>query len=75
MVADGRKMLVQLRRRLQEIMNRLLDIEARLASTPITNAPMTLRIFTEKQLNDKSPGDQEADSSSPRATTEKYSTR
>jgi hypothetical protein len=59
MVLDGREMLVKLRRRLQEITNRLLDIEARLDTTSIINAPMTLRKFTEKQLNDKSPGDQD----------------
>ncbi len=49
MVVDGRELL-QLRQRLQEIKNRLLDIEARFdpIDSPSINAPMTLREFTEK---------------------------
>jgi hypothetical protein len=77
MVVDGRKLLVQLRQRLQQIKNRLLDIEVRFDAIdgPSINAPLTLREFTEKKLNAKSSDGQETNSSSRRPTTQKYSTR
>jgi hypothetical protein len=74
-VNDGRELLVQLRQRLRQIKNQLVDIEARFSSAAVVDKPMTLREFTEKKLNDKASGDQETDSSSPRAAAQKYSTR
>jgi hypothetical protein len=77
-VDDGLDLLIQLRQSLRHIKNRLLEIEAQFDSLGIASAadkPMTLRKFTEMKLNDKSPDDQEADSSNPRATAEKHSTR
>jgi hypothetical protein len=72
----ARSSLVQLHERLQKIRNRLIDIEARFdAIGTSTEARMTLREFTEKQLNDKSPDGQEAESSNPRAAAKKYSAR
>ena len=77
-VDDGLDLLIQLRQSLRHIKNRLLEIEAQFDSLGIAAAadkPMTLRKFTEKKLNDKSPDDQEADSSNLRATAKKHSTR
>jgi hypothetical protein len=75
-VNDRRELLVQLRQRLRQIKNQLVvDIEARFSSAAVVDKPMTLREFTEKKLNDKASGDQETDSSSPRAAAQKYSTR
>ena len=77
MVVDGRELLVQLLRHLNQIENRLIDIEVRLATLTgdVANKPVTLREFTEKQLNDKIPDDQKTNSPSPRAAAKKYSTR
>jgi hypothetical protein len=77
MAVGGRDLLIQLRQRLQRTRNRPLDIEARFytADTCTISAPITLRQFTKKLLNDKSSGGQEADSSNPRAAAKKYSTR
>ena len=77
MVVDGRGLLVQLRWHLNQIENRLIDIEARLAvlGGDVANKPLTLREFTEKHLNDKIPDDQKTDSTNPRAAAKKYSTR
>jgi hypothetical protein len=77
MVVDGRELLVQLRWHLNQIENRLIDIEARLAvlGGDVANKPLTLREFTEKHLNDKIPDDQKTDSTNPRAAAKKYSTR
>jgi hypothetical protein len=71
---NGLEMLGKFRRRLLDIKNRLLEMEARFE---YLGAPaerrVTLREFTEKQLNDKGPNDQEANSSNPRAAAKKYS--
>jgi hypothetical protein len=77
MVVDGRDLLVQLRWHLNQIENRLIDIEARLVvlGGDVANKPLTLREFTEKHLNDKIPDDQKTDSTNPRAAAKKYSTR
>jgi hypothetical protein len=77
MVVDGRGLLVQLRRYLNQIENRLIDIEVRLATlgSDVANKPVTLREFTEKQLNAKISDDQKTNPSSPRAAAKKYSTR
>jgi hypothetical protein len=77
MVVDGRALLVQLRRHLNQVENRLMDIEVRLDTLgdDVANKPVTLREFTEKQLNDKIPDDQKTNPSSPRAAAKKYSTR
>jgi hypothetical protein len=77
MVVDGRGLLVQLRWHLNQIENRLIDIEVRLATLggDVANKPVTLREFTEKQLNDKISDDQKTNPSSPRAAAKKYSTR
>jgi hypothetical protein len=76
MVVDGRGRLVQLRRYLDQIENRLIDIEVRLAifGGDVANKPVTLREFTEKHLNDKIPDNQKT-STNPRAAAKKYSTR
>jgi hypothetical protein len=57
MAVDGRELLVQLRWYLNQIENRLIDIEARLAifGGDVANKPLTLREFTEMHLNDKIP--------------------
>jgi hypothetical protein len=77
MAVDGRELLAQLRRYLNQIENRLIDIEVRLATfgRDVANKPVTLREFTEKQLNDKIPDDQKTNSPSPRAAAKKCSTR
>jgi hypothetical protein len=69
MFVDGRE-LVELPKRLHQIQSKLSDIEARLGvlATTAAKRPMTLRQFTE-QLNDKTPNNQEADSSSRSAIT------
>ena len=76
MVVDGRGRLVQLRRYLDQIENRLIDIEVPLAifGGDVANKPVTLREFTEKHLNDKIPDNQKT-STNPRAAAKKYSTR
>ena len=76
MVVDGRGRLVQLRRYLDQIENRLIDIEVRLAifGGDVATKPVTLREFTEKHLNDKIPDNQKT-STNPRAAAKKYSTR
>jgi hypothetical protein len=69
---DGAKLLVQLRQRLHNIKNRLLEIEAQydaLDTAAGASKPMTLREFTEKKLNDKNTDNQKAEPSSPRAAT------
>jgi hypothetical protein len=76
-VDGGRELLIQLRQSLQQMKNRLVEIEGHfnlLGVRTAANRPMTLRDFTEKQLNDKRPADQ-ADLSSLKAPTTKYSTR
>jgi hypothetical protein len=77
MTVDGRELLVQLRRYLNQIENRLLDIEVRLAifGGDVANKPLTLREFTEKHLNDKILHDQKTNFTNPRAAAKKYSTR
>jgi hypothetical protein len=77
MVVDGRALLVHLRQRLRQIQNRLIDIEARLdvLGANVVNNPLTLRAFTEKQLNDQIPDYQKTHPSTPRAAAQKYSTR
>ena len=49
-VNDGRELLVQLRRRLLQIKNRLVDIEARFNSTAVVDKPITLREFTKNEI-------------------------
>jgi hypothetical protein len=69
---DGARLLIQLRQRLQNIKNRLLEIEAQynaLDTAAVANKAMTLREFTEKKLNDKNADNQKAEPSSPRAAT------
>jgi hypothetical protein len=77
MVVDGRGLLVQLRRYLDQIENRLIDIEVPLAifGGDVANKPVTLREFTEMHLNDKIPDNQKTISTNPRAAAKKYSTR
>jgi hypothetical protein len=71
---DGLEILRKFRRRLLDIKNRLPEIEARLEYLgAAAERRVTLREFTEKQLNDKGPNDQEANSSNPRAAAKKYS--
>jgi hypothetical protein len=76
MVIDGVELLAQLRERLLHIESRLTDIEMcrKAIGAHVVNL-MTLREFTEKHLNDKSPNRQEADYPNPRVSAEKYSTR
>jgi hypothetical protein len=76
MVVDGEALLIQIRERLLHIKGRLTDIETRRQTIGAHVVElMTLREFTEEQLNDKSPDAQETISPSPRAAAEKYSTR
>ena len=69
---DGARLMVQLRQHLQNIKNRLLEIEAQcntLDTAAVANKAMTLREFTEKKLNDKNTDNQKAEPSTPRAAT------
>jgi uncharacterized protein YlxW (UPF0749 family) len=66
--------LVRLQKRLQQIKSRLIDIEARVDALRTTEKAMTLREFTEKQLNGERPDDQETFASYPRTAAEKYTT-
>jgi hypothetical protein len=58
---QDQEILVRLRGRLQQIKSRLIDIEAQVDALRTTKKAMTLRKFTEKQLNGKRPDDQETD--------------
>ena len=53
--------LLRVRQRLQQIKSRLVDLEARVDTLRATagHNSMTLREFTEQQLNGKRPDDQE----------------
>jgi len=68
------ELLRRLRERLQQIKRRLTDIEARVAALRTTEKAVTLREFTEKQLNGERPDDQETYASHPRTAAEKYTT-
>ena len=68
------KLLLRLRERLQQIKRRLIDIEARVDALRTTDKAVTLREFTEKQLNGERPDDQETYASNPRTAAEKYTT-
>jgi hypothetical protein len=71
---DGLEILSKFRQRLLDIKNRLLEIEARFEYLgTAAERRVTLREFTEKQLNDKGPNDQAANSSNSRAAAKKYS--
>src|ERR1700683_486847 len=55
-LSDGLEILSKFRQRLLDIKNRLLEIETRSSiSAPPAERRVTLREFTEKQLNDKGP--------------------
>ena len=69
-----RELLRRLREGLQQIKRRLIDIEARIDALRTTEKAVTLREFTEKQLNDKRTDDQETYASHPRTAAEKYTT-
>jgi hypothetical protein len=66
------EILLRIRERLQQIKRRLLDIEARVDALRTTDKAVTLREFTEKQLNGKRSDDQETYASHPRTAVEKY---
>ena len=68
------EILLRIRERLQQIKRRLIDIEARVDDLRTTEKAVTLREFTEKQLNGKKPDDQETYASHPRTAAEKYTT-
>ena len=71
---DGLEVLSKFRQRLLDITNRLLEIEARFEYLgAAAQRRVTLREFTEKQLNDKGPNDQAANCSNSRAAAKKYS--
>jgi hypothetical protein len=70
---DGLETLSKFRQRLLDITNRLLEIEACFEYLGAAERRVTLREFTEKQLNDKGPNDQAANSSNSRAAAKKYS--
>jgi hypothetical protein len=73
-INDGLEILSKFRQRLLDIKNRVLEIEARFEYLgAAAERRVTLREFTEKQLDDKGPNDQEANSSNPRAAAKKYS--
>jgi hypothetical protein len=73
-INDGLEILSKFRQRLLDIKNRVLEIEARFEYLgAAAERRVTLREFTEKQLDDKGPNDQEANSSNPRPTAKKYS--
>ena len=69
-----RELLRRLREGLQQIKRRLIDIEARVDALRTTEKAVTLREFTEKQLNGKRTDDQETYASHPRTAAEKYTT-
>ena len=69
-----RELLRRLREGLQQIKRRLIDIEARVDALRTTEKAVTLREFTEKQLNGKRPDDQVTYASHPRTAAEKYTT-
>jgi hypothetical protein len=48
-----RETLLRVRQRLQQIKNRLIDIDARLHGVHTTEKAVTLREFTEKQFDGK----------------------
>jgi hypothetical protein len=66
------EILLGIRERLQQIKRRLIDIEARVDALRTTDKAVTLREFTEKQLNGERPDDQETNASHPRTAAEKY---
>ena len=66
------ELLLRLRERLQQIKRRLIDIEARVDALRTTEKAVTLREFTEKQLNGKRSDDQKTYASHPRTAAEKY---
>ena len=68
------EILLRIRERLQQIKRRLIDIEARVDALRTTDKAVTLREFTEKQLNGERPDDQETYASHPRTAAEKYTT-
>ena len=73
---DKDQELLLLRERLQQIKRQLTDIEARVDALRTTEkaVAVTLREFTEKQLNGERPDDQETYASHPRTAAEKYTT-
>jgi hypothetical protein len=66
------ELLRRLRERLQQIKHQMTDIGARVDALRTTEKAVTLREFTEKQLNGKKPDDQETYASHPRTAAEKY---
>lgn len=66
--------LLRVRQRLQQIKSRLVDLEARVETLRATagHNSMTLREFTEKQLNGKGPDDQETYAWHRTTAAEKY---
>jgi hypothetical protein len=68
------EILLRIRERLQQIKRRLIEIEARVDALRTTEKAVTLREFTEKQLNGERPDDQETYASNPRTAAEKYTT-
>jgi len=68
------ELLLRLRERLQQMKRLLTDIEARVDAFRTTEKAVTLREFTEKQLNGERPDDQETYASNPRTAAEKYTT-
>ena len=68
------ELLRRLRERLQQIKRQMTDIGARVDALRTTEKAVTLREFTEKQLNGKKPDDQETYASHPRTAAEKYTT-
>jgi hypothetical protein len=75
-VDTDQNILLSLRERLRQIERRLIDLQDRVDALRPTAADrsMTLREFTEKQLNGKRPDDQETYASYPRTAAEKYTT-
>ena len=68
------ELLLRLREGLQQIKRRLIDIEARVDALRTTDKAVTLREFTEKQLNGERLDDQETYAPHPRTAAEKYTT-
>jgi hypothetical protein len=66
------ELLRRLRERLQQIKRQMTDIGARVDALRTTEKAVTLREFTEKQLNGKRSDDQETYASRPRTAAEKY---
>ena len=71
---EDQELLRRLRERLQQIKRQMTDIGARVDALRTTEKAVTLREFTEKQLNGKKPDDQETYASHPRTAAEKYTT-